>query len=191
MLSDGAWPSENEWEREDREDATVVAQKDPDIKSFERLTTNDLSALSNRKHDEMNDVGAIERGTKTTGAAVTAIPNKFLLDSVGNGSNHRITTRDEGTQLQRCAKDTTASASRIARNGWITERGGFLIPDDSALSHKIKKMISGVQNNFNLEMKVSVFGVAAGSWRLETEQGTCVEQSWRQLWVGRCYRRAS
>lgn len=39
---------------------------------------------------------------------------------------------------------TLCSASKCAkacRDGWITNGGGYLIPDDSALSHKIKKLI--------------------------------------------------
>ncbi len=38
-----------------------------------------------------------------------------------------------------------ASAARCAshgRNGWIEKDGGYLVPDNSALSHKIKKMIA-------------------------------------------------
>ena len=43
--------------------------------------------------------------------------------------------------LLTCTK-TLASASKCAqlgRNGWLTEHGGFLIPSDSVLSHKIKE----------------------------------------------------
>ena len=39
---------------------------------------------------------------------------------------------------------TLASASKCAnvgQNGWVTKGGGYLIPEDSALSHNIKKLI--------------------------------------------------
>ena len=57
-------PSESQWERYDRDgDVNEAAQKET-ANPFERWTTCDLSALLFCEHDESNDVGLMERGTK-------------------------------------------------------------------------------------------------------------------------------
>jgi hypothetical protein len=99
-----------------------------------------------------------------SGAAVTAVPRHFAEDSVSNGMQYktatgeltpdqggvRISGRVNGGPVQRVSGRLTdvhkvlMSASKCAglgRNGFLTKGGGYLIPDDSALSHKIKKMI--------------------------------------------------
>ena len=99
-----------------------------------------------------------------TGAAVTAFPRGFGSGAIGNGQNYRTATgeftpdygglRITGTSENEASRritgrladvhKTLASASKCAsfgRNGWIGQGGGYLIPDDSALSWKIKKMV--------------------------------------------------
>ena len=50
---------------------------------------------------------------------------------------------------------TLVSASRsasYAQNGWITKGGGWLVPDDSAASHKIKKVLESEAQKANHKM---------------------------------------
>ena len=98
-----------------------------------------------------------------SGAAVTAFPKSFAEDSVGNGEQYktatgeltpdyggiRISGRVDGGSLHRLTgrladvHKTIVSASRCTSlgRGWLMKGGGYLISDDSAISHKIKKMI--------------------------------------------------
>ena len=100
-----------------------------------------------------------------TGAAVTGIPEQYAIPGAkGNGDKFttasgelvedqgglRIQAVDENGRMARISgriakvHKILCSASRCAqagKNGWVTDGGGYLIPDDSALSHKIKKLI--------------------------------------------------
>ena len=142
-----------------------------------------------------------------TGAAITVFPQRWAPEAVGDGATQYRTASNElvgdqggyrvtGQAENGCANRVTGrlanvhkvlvSASRCAthgRNGWVTQDGGYLIPDDSPLSHKIKKMIhkeaskqqtslipmyleNGVYN-FYLEVEDS------GSSREHTDQHGC------------------
>ena len=48
--------------------------------------------------------------------------------------------RVEAGQVQ-MATGQLADVAELRRNGWIAEHGGFVFPNDSALSHKTKEMI--------------------------------------------------
>lgn len=102
-----------------------------------------------------------------TGAATTAFPKEFAGGSgglSGNGQCYRgaggelimdegglkMTAETERGDLARLTgriadvHKTLVSASKSAslgQNGWITKHGGWLIPDGSAISHKIKKLL--------------------------------------------------
>ena len=110
-----------------------------------------------------------------SGAAATAFPKSSAEDSVGNGAQYktatgeltpdhggvRIAGRVDGRRIHRLTgrladvHKTLVSASKCAhlgRNGWLTKGGGYLIPDDSALSHKIKNMIQKEADRKNNEL---------------------------------------
>ena len=77
-----------------------------------------------------------------TGAAVAGNgahhmnANDEHLDHGGGRTRGRV---EEG-QLQ-MATGQLADVAQLRRNGWIAEHGGFVFPNDSALSDKTKKTI--------------------------------------------------
>ena len=104
-----------------------------------------------------------------TGAAQTAFPRAIASEFsekpvVGNGQCYRSATgeliEDEGG-LKVTAETERGDMARVSgrvasvhkplvsaaksagfgQNGWITKHGGWLIPDNSAISHKIKKLL--------------------------------------------------
>ena len=101
-----------------------------------------------------------------TGAAITAFPKDFAPSAVqGNGCKYktatgeltedqgalRITGEDEGRSLRRLTGRLTdvhkplVSASSCAshgQNGWVSKGGGWLIPENSATSWKIQKILA-------------------------------------------------
>ena len=102
-----------------------------------------------------------------TGAAITAFPKAMapvLDETEGNGDTYKTASGEEvgdygglrvtaPTESGRMGRVTgrvadvhkilvaASKAANFGQNGWITRGGGWLIPDDSALSWKIKKLI--------------------------------------------------
>ena len=111
-----------------------------------------------------------------TGAAVSGFPEEYAPSgSAGNGDQYttatgelvqdrgglRVVAQDENGRMTRIQgriaklRKILCSGSKCAQagqNGWITNGGGYLIPDNSALSHKIKKLIDAEAAKSNHEL---------------------------------------
>ena len=94
------------------------------------------------KADEIDQLEEVHHKNGQWHLAWVALADEESQDKVTGSAS-------EGGQFQRSLDDlqtctTQASATKCAQMGrkrWITEHGGFLIPNDSALSHEMKKVI--------------------------------------------------